>query len=100
MQPDGPHTGGLGEFASHVRQRPRRVGLSGFVDRDIAAVGVRCAEREFLLGVACQATAQHGEQSLVQRQGAPRRRGLQINPVNYGVATQHTSQSEMPCPAA
>ena len=32
MQPDGPHPGGLGEFASHVRHRPRRVGLSGFVD--------------------------------------------------------------------
>jgi hypothetical protein len=70
MQPNRPHTRGVGNLSPHMRQRPRRVRFPGLGARDIAAVDVRRAERQPLLCVACRCPLEHTDKTLIERQCA------------------------------
>ena len=55
VQPDRSHTGHPGQLVPHAGERVGRVRLPGLIHRDVAAVGVRRAQRQPVLRIADEA---------------------------------------------
>jgi hypothetical protein len=70
VQPDRAHPGRLDQLVPHPRERVGCVRLSRFVDRHVAAVGVRLPQRQPLLCITRRGALEDADQTLIKGQRA------------------------------